>query len=303
MSISPSSDPRPASTEIAVLGEGPVWDPTRGVLHWVDIRRGTAFTGEVTREGAVTIVDRVKFPGDVAAMAVAETGDWLLAIDGALVRRSASGDVTVGPIVLPADSGRRLNDGKPDPAGRFVVGSLATGSSSESEVLVRLEDDGSLSTLDSDLTLSNGLAWSADGATMYSVDTLRQVIYCRDYNAFTGEAGERSTFAIVTDGYPDGLCLDAENHLWVAIWGGGRVDRYAPDGRLVASISVAAPHVSSVAFIGGDLSILAITTATQDLAEAQLDRFPDSGRIFTCIPGVPGAPPTLWNGRHGPEGI
>ncbi|HWH97034.1 MAG TPA: SMP-30/gluconolactonase/LRE family protein [Pseudolysinimonas sp.] len=302
MSISPTSAPRPADAEINILAEGPVWDPLRAVLHWVDIRRGIVFTGELTDDARIEVVDRVEFPGQVGAIAVAETGDWLLAIDAGLVRRSAAGILTAGPAVLPADSGRRLNDGKPDPAGRFVVGSLALLTPSDAEVLVRVEDDGTLSTIDADLTLSNGLAWTLDGATMYSVDTLRSVIYQRSYDARTGATGARAVFADVADGHPDGICLDAEGHLWVAVWGGGRVDRYAPDGRLVASIPVPALHVSSVAFAGDDLQTLVITTATQDLDDDTLSRFPDSGRLFTCLPGVQGAQPALWNGLLGQEG-
>jgi sugar lactone lactonase YvrE len=302
MSSSPMIRPRPAKTEINILAESPIWDPVRAVMHWVDIRRGLVFTGEFGSEGTLRAIDRTDLSGQVTALAVAETGDWVLAIDNGLVRRSPSGVLTPGPAALPADPGRRLNDGKPDPAGRFVVGSLSLAAPSVSEVLVRLQEDGSLHTIDDDLTLSNGLAWSLDGATMYSVDTLRRVIYRRSYDARSGEVGLRSPFVQLDDGYPDGICLDAEDHLWVAVWAGGRVDRFAPDGRRVASIFVPAPHVSSVAFGGPDLQTLIITTATQNLEDAELRRFPHSGRLFTCAPGVSGAQPALWNGLIGLKG-
>jgi sugar lactone lactonase YvrE len=201
--------------------------------------------------------------------------------------------VRPGRRLLPRASGRRLNDGKPDPAGRFVVGTLSlTGDASSSEELFVVRAEG-LDRIDADLTLSNGLAWSADGGTLYSVDTNRRVVFRRPWSVADGTWGERTTHLSFATGYPDGICLDAEEHLWAAMWGLGEVRRYAPDGALVTTISVPAPHTSSVAFAGPDLDVLVITTASRDLAGDDLARHPAAGALFTVRPGVRGLPAAM----------
>jgi sugar lactone lactonase YvrE len=287
---------RPANAETCELGEGPVWDAARNRLLWVDIRRGLVLVGELRDGDEIKIVERVTFGETVGAVAVSESGDWLVAGAEELLIRTSEGTVTRGPRLLPASSGRRLNDGRPDPAGRFVVGSLSLGGASHTEVLVRIDEDGDIRSLDDDLTLSNGLAWTADGTRMYSIDTLRRVVFARSYEPDTGGVGARTEFLRFEGGFPDGMCLDAEEHLWIAMWGLGRVHRYSPDGELVAIVEVPAPHTSSVAFAGPDLDLLVITTATQELTETQVAEFPESGRLFITRPGVRGLPQTPWNG-------
>lgn len=277
------------------LGEGPVWDPIRQAVLWVDILRGIVFSGRLDDRGRVSGVEEVTFSGAVGAVAIAEDGSWIVAETHTLVHRLTSGAVRELARVVPADETRRTNDGKPDPAGRFLVGTLQTDGESEREVLSRLENDGSLTTIDDDLTLSNGLAWSSDGSVLYSVDTLRHVVHARSYDAATGAHGPRRVLVEV-DGLPDGLCCDEEGFLWLAIWGRGEVRRYSPDGVLERTLRVPAPHVSSLAFAGSDLDILVITTATEDLTEEQLSAFPLSGKLFTVRPGVRGLPVAPWSG-------
>ena len=173
------------------LGEGPVWDPIREVVHWVDIRRGVVFSGRLDSHGRVTLLGHVSFPGTVGAVAVAEDGSWIVAGSHTLILHPASGSTRELAHVIPAGQRRRTNDGKPDPAGRFLIGTLSLDDDSEHEVLARLGDDGTLTTIDDDLTLSNGLAWSPDGSIMYSVDTVRRVVYSRSYDVATGATGDR----------------------------------------------------------------------------------------------------------------
>lgn len=288
---------RLANDEANVIGEGPVWDAGRNRLLWVDIARGLVFTGELTPDGRVTILDRERFDGTVGAVAVSATGDWLVATAETLVVRTADGARRSGPRILAPGQGRRLNDGKADPAGRFVVGSLSlSNDDSTDEILAVVDADGTVRVLDSDLTLSNGLTWTEDGAFLYSVDTLRRTISKRPYDVSTGTAGARETFLTVNEGLPDGMTIDAEGHLWVAMWGIGEVHRYSPLGELVAVVDVPAPHTSSVAFAGPLLDTLVITTATHGVDEAGLADFPDSGRLFTARPGVRGVPQPMWGG-------
>jgi sugar lactone lactonase YvrE len=211
------------------------------------------------------------------------------------LRQAADGTRTTVGQVLPTGVSQRLNDGSTDPAGRFLVGSLSLAGWSESETLVRLERDGSLTTLDTDLTLSNGLAWSIDGTRMYSVDTLRQAVYVREYDAATGSFGPRSTHITVESGHPDGIAMDAEDHLWMAVWGAGEVRRFDPSGALVECLTTDAPNTSAVAFAGEDLQTLVVTTASVDLPEGH-DGGDNSGYVLTARVAVAGAPVPAWSG-------
>lgn len=257
------------------LGEGPVWDAGRQRLLWVDIMAGHVHEGRLLGDRIET-VRTLSFEGSVGAVAVAESGDLLVAERETLTRVHPDGRRAPLVRVLPEGAPGRLNDGAVDPSGRFLVGSLGNGR----EVLVRFEGGG-CATIDDDLTLSNGLAWSPAGDRFYSVDTLSRTVYVRDY-----PDGGRSVLFTVDDGHPDGLCVDAGGDLWLAVWGGGRVERRSPEGELLAIVEVDAPHTSSVAFAGPDLDVLVITTATQDLSPAGLARHPLSGRLFTARVGT-----------------
>ncbi|MFW6598947.1 SMP-30/gluconolactonase/LRE family protein [Propionibacteriaceae bacterium Y2011] len=277
------------------LAEGPVWDPVRERVLWVDIPAGRIRTATLTSDGDLAPAEQVSVGGSVGAVAVSADDHWIIAGATGILQRDASGLITAGARVLPGDSGRRLNDGKPDPAGRFVVGSLRSDGDSSTEVLVRIESDDSVTTLDDDLALSNGLAWTRDGSCMFSVDTLRRVIHRRSYDPSSGGVGPRTDFAHVDDGLPDGICLDAEEHLWVAIWGRGEVRRLSPSGDHVDTVTVPAPLVSSVAFVGKDLRSMVITTAAGGLTTAERQRHPLSGHLFLTEPDTPGLPMTAWS--------
>lgn len=253
------------------------------------------FEGTLGADG-IAVTGQHRFDGMVGAVVVAADGTLLVAAQEHLVAVAPDGTRRDGPRIVPAGEGRRCNDGGCDPAGRFLVGTLALDGNSEREALVRLETDGSVTVLDSDLTLSNGLAWSADSGLFYSVDTLRHVVNVRSYDAVTGAVGERRMHLRIDDGSPDGICLDAEDHLWVAVWGAGEVRRFSPEGELVARIVVPAPHTSCPAFAGADLRTLVITTARDELSDEQLRAFPDSGRLFTVRLDVPGLPVPAWSG-------
>ncbi|KQR51771.1 hypothetical protein ASF88_09140 [Leifsonia sp. Leaf336] len=287
-----------ATADSYFLGEGPLWDPVRSRLHWVDIPSGAALEGTLLDDGTIRVADRLVVDDTAGAVAVSERGERLIAGGHRLLVVGLDGRITPSSPLI--DGPRRFNDGKPDPVGRFVVGTLSLDGPSEAELLIQIHRDGTTRVIDDDLTLSNGLAWSADGSVLYSVDTERRIVFRRSYDVATGETGPRSVFLTFDEGYPDGMTIDAESHLWIAIWGLGEVRRHAPDGRLVQTIHVPAPHTSSVAFAGPDLETLVITTATQDLKEDLLAAFPLSGRIFTARPGVRGLPQPLWAGPADP---
>ncbi|WP_436531726.1 SMP-30/gluconolactonase/LRE family protein [Actinoplanes sp. HUAS TT8] len=272
---------RPAEAGVHQLGEGPVWDPDRQRLLWVDIDGHAVHQGELGT--TIRVTGTWRFPAEACAVAVAASGELLVAERETLTRVGLDGTRTELARVLPAGAASRLNDGAVDPAGRFLVGSLDPAQRSGTEVLVRL-DGTELTTLDADLTLSNGLAWSPAGDRLFSVDTVPGVVWVRDYEPRIG--ARREAFRI-TDGLPDGLCADTDGNLWIAIWGGGRVECRTPQGELLATVAVDAPHTTSVAFAGPGLDLLVVTTAAQD-------GHPDSGKLFTARVEAVGVPTPYW---------
>ena len=296
MSITPTV----ANDEVFSLGEGPLWDAPRRRILWVDILAKTVMIG--TLDGlAIRVIERHAFDGLVGAVTIADDGSLLVAVQEQLVVVHPGGRHETGPRIIPTGDERRLNDGCTDPAGRFIIGTLSLGAPSERETLVQVHHDASVVELDNDLTLSNGLAWSADGTLLYSVDTLRSTIFVRPYDVATGRIGERRVHLVLDDGYPDGIALDTDHHLWVAVWGAGEVRRFNPEGVQVDSIAVPAPHTSSVAFAGDDLRTLVITTAATQLDAQQLAAHPDSGRLFTARVTTPGLPVAPWAGFGHPS--
>ncbi len=286
-----TTTPVRATSDAYELAEGPYWDATRGRLLWVDIPAGAVHTGELV-DGSIQPTSELVVDDTVGAVVPTVDGGLLVAGRERLLLVTSDGTVLEGPRVVPEGDDRRHNDGSTDPAGRFVVGTLSLAEPTGRETLVRLEDDGTLTVLDDDLWLSNGLGWSADEDRMFSVDSLRRTVFVRTYDPPSGASGPRHEHLRLDDGdgIPDGLAVDTADHLWVAVWGAGEVRRYDPDGRLDDVIEVSAPNTSSVAFAGEDLRTLVITTAREDLDAGQLRDFPASGHLFTARVDVPGVP-------------
>ncbi|MGX6607660.1 SMP-30/gluconolactonase/LRE family protein [Micromonosporaceae bacterium Da 78-11] len=287
-----------ASPGVYSLGEGPLWDAPRRRVLWVDVDAGAVHEGRLDGDRVVLTRSRT-VDRTVGAVVCSADGDLLVA--GAQSVATISGEHET--VLLSSGSRRRLNDGGCDPAGRFLVGTLALDAVRGgetlvrgSETLVRLEPDGSVTTLDYDLSLSNGLAFSPDGTRLYHIDSVPGIVWTRSYDAATGATGPREEWLRITDGLPDGCCFDAEGHLWIAVWGTGEVRRYTPDAQLAGVVEVPAPHPTSVAFVGDDLDRLLITTATAELTAEQRTAYPDSGRLFLADVGVPGLPVTPWSG-------
>jgi len=288
-----------AADEVHLLGEGPIWDPERERLLWVDIEAGDVLSG--TLDGLrVTTTERIHADRTVGAVLPAAAG--LLVCGRTVVHLlDDAGRLREVRRVLPEDGGRRLNDAACDPAGRLVVGSFSLDRAAAGpQFLLRLENDGSLTVLDDDLTLSNGIAWAPDGLVMYSVDTLAGWIRSRAYDPVTGAVGPRRDLLQVTQGWPDGLRVDADGNLWVAVWGAGEVRCYRPDGTLLHVVMVPAPHTTALTFAGPELSTMVITTAVAELTPERAAAYPASGRLHAvdvgAALGVHGLPATPWNG-------
>jgi len=279
----------------AELGEGPVWDERGGALYFVDIMRG-----RVNRFDPADGSRRVYDIGvAVGALAPTDAGDFVLATADGFARLDPIAGA-VRPIAkVEADRpGNRMNDGKCDPAGRFWAGTMALDEHAGAGALYRLDPDGAVHTMLRDVTISNGLDWSGDARTMYYIDSGRRSVDAFDFDAASGSIANRRTLVRVAerDGVPDGMTLDADGCLWVALWGGGAVHRYGPDGALEAIVRLPVQHVTCCAFGGCELRDLYITTAAIKLSDRERAEQPHAGGVFLARPGVRGRPANRFNG-------
>ena len=268
----------------ALLGEGPRWDARRQHLVWVDINGRALHVFDPARghDRAITLDNR---PGAAAPMT---DGRILVALADRLVALDLDNESLETLVVLPHGPEMRMNDGVCDPAGRFWVGSMELDEAPDRAALYRFAG-GVLDVVLEPVSLSNGLGWSPDARLMYYVDSPTYAIDVFDFELATGTPTGRRRFAGIERGagVPDGLAVDDEGGVWVALWGGFAVRRYTPDGQLDRVIEVPAEHVTACAFGGADRRSLFITTAAPD------------GRVYVTEPGIGGPPAQVFHA--GPE--
>lgn len=260
-------------------GEGPVWSESWGGLRWLDMLAGDVLTlapdGTVARRHVDTVVAAVRPRRGGGAVIGVERGFALEGPDGKVT--------TLEPLW---NEGRvRMNEGGCDPDGRFYCGSMAYDGREGAGSIHRLDPDGTTSTVLEGVTISNGLEWSPDGRRAYYVDTATQRVDIFDYDREGGLSGRRPFAA--TPPSPDGLTVDAEGGVWVALYGGGAVHRYGVDGVLDAVVELPVSKVTACTFGGPRLAQLFITTSREHLAP---DEEPQAGALFSCAPGVGGVP-------------
>ncbi|MBT2469167.1 SMP-30/gluconolactonase/LRE family protein [Streptomyces sp. ISL-66] len=293
----------PCSPPPGRLSEGPVWDERREELLWVDIPAGLIHRAALTARRAdsglpdLAPTGTLRLDRPVGAVVPCASGA-LLAAAGASFLRLEDGrpPVEVAVLDLPGDGvRRRLNDAACDPGGRLLAGTMAYDETPGAGALHRLDRDGPVVTLLDSVTISNGLGWSPDGRLLYYADSPTGRVDVFDYDPESGTPTGRRPFAVLSRGVPDGLAVDADGRVWVAVWGGGEVRAYAPDGTLHARVEVPASHVTSCAFAGPDLDVLVITTAAEGLDEERRRAEPDAGRLFVCRPGVTGLRSTPYD--------
>jgi sugar lactone lactonase YvrE len=274
---------------VAHHGEGPVWWVGWGGLRWVDMLAGDVLSlapdGQVSRRH----VDRV-----VAAMRPRAAGGSVFAVERGFALDAGDGSPLrhLGELWSGADV--RFNDGSCDPHGRFYCGSMAYDEAAGRGALYCLEPDHTTRLMFSGVTVSNGLEWAPDGSRAYYVDSPTQRIDVFDYDAGSGLTNRRTLVEIPTaSGAPDGLTVDAEGGIWVALWGGRAVHRYGPDGRLDAVVPVPVSHVTACTFGGSQLDELFITTSRSGLGPADEPR---AGALFRVAPGIRGLPARTYGG-------
>lgn len=277
------------------VGEGPVWDGSSSVLRWVDVLAGILHTYDPATgvDSALDLHEPVGFVAERASGGlVIGTPRGFIALD------PDQGVLTMLAEVEADDPATRMNDGKVDPTGRLWAGTTGDGAS-PSGTLYRFDPDGTVTPVLSGVTVSNGLAWSPDGATFYYIDTPTTGVDAFDFDACSGAVANRRRLVDLPSsefGFCDGMTVDADGHLWVATWGTGTVRRFAPDGSPDVVVSVPVTQPSSCTFGGSDLGDLYITTARYEMTPEALALEPVAGGLFRCRPGVTGLPMTPFAG-------
>jgi sugar lactone lactonase YvrE len=266
---------------VAFHGEGPVWSDGWGGLRWVDMLAGDVLSMEP--DGTV----RRRHVGSVAAaLRPRRGGGAVIAVERGFALEEPDGTLsTLDP--LWSDPGVRMNEGGCDPDGRFWCGSMAYDQAPGAAAVYRLDPDGAVHTVLEDVTISNGIDWSPDGSSAYYDDTATHRIDVFDYDRATGLTARRPFVRLPDDGNPDGLTVDAEGGVWVALFGSGAVHRYTPAGVLDLVVEVPTPQVTACTFGGPGLDQLFITTSREGMAP---DDDPLAGSLFRADVEVCGQP-------------
>ena len=281
-----TTQPTRVQAPVCTLGEGPVWDARDQSLYWVDIPESRVH--QIAADGSLSSWDTGQPVGTVVPRA---GGGLAVAVrDGFMALDPVSGKLTTLAEVERDQPGNRMNDGACDRAGRFYAGTMAVDETPEAGALYRLDPDLGVTRLLTGVGISNGIGWSPDERLMYYIDSQVHRVDVFDYDPATGEIDGRRPFAAVGEGgvVPDGLTVDADGGVWVAVWGGYAVLHHDPGGKVIEAVDLPAARVSSCVFAGPDLDRLYITTAAGPGESA--------GALFVCEPGVTGQPSHPFRG-------
>ncbi len=261
----------------AKLAEGPRWDAAARRLLWVDIEGCELHVLESGNDRAIGL------DAMVGAAAPTTTGAVLVALADRLALVDLADESVRTLVRLPHGPALRSNDGACDAAGRFWIGTMALDVTTGAGALYRY--DGRLQRVLDEVTLSNGIGWTRDDARMYYIDSPVQRVDLFDFELASGRVDDRRPFVSIdeSDGIPDGLTVDDEGGVWVALYGGSCVHRYDESGHLDAVLEVPAENVTSCCFGGDDGRSLFVTTAAPD------------GNVYVTQPGVSGPPSHVFH--------
>ena len=276
-----------------ILGEGPGYDSRDGTIFWVDIKTGSLYLYDAAK-GKLREIQTGQYLGSAVPSG---SNGYLLALSTGLFHWDAKGlKLMSRPTELKENL--RLNDGKCDPRGRFWFGTMALFNPAPAGYLFRLDPDGVCHPMVSPVGVSNGLAWSLDGKTMYFTDTAERATDAFDFDMEHGTISNRRRILTYKEGYPDGMTIDMENKLWIALWGGGKLLRFDPDkGKIMMELKVPATNVTSCAFVGENLDLLLITSSGEGFED------PVEGRVFIARPGPCGVPTNAYCGSDSGKGM
>jgi sugar lactone lactonase YvrE/DNA-binding IclR family transcriptional regulator len=279
----------------SLLGEAPMWSTRDGALYWVDI-----LTPTIHRFDAVSRSSTETKLGSMLSLVVPKaTGGLLIATPGGLMTVDDVGNLTRFSHPEFDRPGNRYNDGKCDRMGRLWVGTMDMGAAANRGNLFRVDADGSWKKIDTGFTVANGLGWSPDNTRMYFTDSHRKTIYQYDFDLINGVTANRRPLITFDSaaGSPDGLTVDADGCLWVAMWDDWCIVRFDPEGREMTRLRMPVPRPTSCCFGGQNLDVLYVTSARVRLTEDMLNSAPLSGSLFAVnIPGVRGLPETTFAG-------
>jgi len=268
----------------ATLGEGPVWDARTQTLYWIDILNKRIYAnGEV-----LLALDET-----IGSLALRKSGGLIFTqcfsfwtLDLYPLRTAFLSSLTDEP------ANNRFNDGKCDPHGRFLAGTMDMGEADPNGSLYSF-DGISVTKLLGDVTISNGMAWSPDHRTFYYIDTPTREVKAFDYDLEAGTVANPRPAVHIPEGFgwPDGMTSDTQGNLWIALWGGAQVTKWNPaTGQLLERVPVPAKNVSSCVFGGKNMNELYLTSARVGLDEQTLKQFPLTGGVFhleTMVEGMP----------------
>jgi len=281
----------------AQLGEGPVWDDQNELLYWLDIKGCRLLILNQRNDTKSSI----KLSTQVGSLALTTRGTLIAATKEGLAHL----DRETGALSFITDpeahlQTTRFNDGKCDRSGNFIVGSMDELEERPLGTVYRLSADYQVSPLFGGYVVCNGPAFSPDGRILYFSNSAAREILEFNYDPKIGTIGEPTIFARIpdTDGYPDGLTVDAEGYIWCAHWNGGRLTRFSPDGQTDKIIEFPVPLVTSCTFGGKLLDTLFVTTARTGLTESTLSKAPLSGSLFAFKPRVLGLPTERFFGSY-----
>ena len=278
----------------ATLGEGPIWDSRTETLYWIDILEKRIYCG-----GEVLL----QLDDLIGCIAPRKSGGLVIASgeSGRLSFASLELDsLKLTALASPTDepSNNRFNDGKCDPRGRFLAGTMDMGEIDPFGSLYSFNGR-SITKLLSHVTISNGMAWSPNHNTFYYIDTPTREVKAFDYDIDTGAiANPRLAIHIPAEyGWPDGMTSDTQGNLWIAMWGGAQVTKWdANTGKLLEQIPVPAKNVSSCVFGGTNRNELYVTSARKGLDEATMEQYPLTGGVFRIQTNVEGMPTFEFEG-------
>ncbi len=263
----------------ALVGEGPVWNNKRKVLHWVDVIGPHIHTFSPKESTLASF----KLPHIVSAI-LPTANDRLIAVTekGIALLNENSGELDFMSNPESALPSNRFNDAKTDTRGRIWAGSMNRKANEGTGSLYKFDTPFTASRMDTGFKVSNGLGWCPRNKTMYFTETVSATIFAYDFDKDTGDIKNRREFLKfdIKNGKPDGICVDCDGNVWVAFWDGWRVSGYTSKGEFFRDIRVPVPRVTSCCFGGQDMKRLYITSASAGLNEEQIQQAPLSGSLF-----------------------
>lgn len=264
----------------AIVGEGSLWDVINQQLLWVDILDHKIYSFD-PKNGSNTGFD---FGQDIGTVVITESEQWAYADqNGINFFNPQTGQIKEGPKPEEDNPGIRFNDGKCDPRGTFWAGTMAYNAAEGAGTLYEFDAKGRVKIKIKRTTISNGLAWSGNGTKFYFIDSLTYEIHQYSYDKSTGGISNKRVVSVINKemGLPDGMTIDEEDHLWIALFDGGKVVRINPEmGKIVYEIILPVLKVTSCAFGGVNLNELYITSASYLMEKEELEKYPLSGSLF-----------------------